>query len=360
MFIADIDLNIFLNFNKIRKLHCTPDDIRKAISKSELIELSDNKDKIRRKIPIKVKENEDECTIYVENIKADDNHETLSHIFSGFGNVVYVSIPKYKHTKSNKGFAFVEFKTEKEAQNALDYFENIGCKMPLETNPEDLVSIKTFEDDKTINKEENGKGGDKNKTDIDMDITTNEPKAETEEMVVSSENSKKRKLGEEHDKQNKKLKMESKLESSDKNEKSKKAIIVKEDDKNDRHDKITETEDAEIKKKIKLESELEASDKNKSEKAILEKEDGKNDRHDNIVETDDAEIKKKLKIESELEASDKNEKPEEAILDKQDDKSDRHDKIAETEDAETKKKKKHKKDKKKAHIKELGIKILSK
>lgn len=139
-------MSVFLSFNKIKKLNCTPDDIKKALSKSELIELSDNKEKIRRKTPLVVKNNVEECTIYVENIKGDANHEWLSHFFSDFGNVVYVSIPKYKLTKGNKGFAFIEFEKEVDAQNALIYFESIGCKIPSDTNPNELASIKTFVD----------------------------------------------------------------------------------------------------------------------------------------------------------------------------------------------------------------------
>lgn len=71
-------------------------------------------------------------------------------MFSEFGTVVYVSIPKYKQNKENKGFAFVEFDSEKEAQTAISYFEGIGCKMPSETNPEDLKSITTFEENMPV------------------------------------------------------------------------------------------------------------------------------------------------------------------------------------------------------------------
>ncbi|KAJ8915852.1 hypothetical protein NQ315_004666 [Exocentrus adspersus] len=166
-----VDISVFLKFNKIRKLNCSIEDIQKAISKSDLIELSEDKEKICRKKPVKVKENVDECTIYVENIKADANHD-----FSEFGTVVYVSVPKYKQNKGNKGFAFVEFDTEKEALNALSYFESIGCRMPSEMNPEDLKSITTFEGNVTAKEELN---------------TTNDANEQ-----ITDENSKKRKLSE--------------------------------------------------------------------------------------------------------------------------------------------------------------------
>lgn len=202
IFISDVDLNVFLSFNKIRKLNCTPDDIRKAISKSELIELSDDKEKICRKKPLVVKDNVEECTIYVENIKADTDHEWLSHFFSDFGNVVYVSIPKYKHTKGNKGFAFIEFEKESDAQNALSYFESIGCKMPADTNPEELISIKSF----TTEDKKNNEG-------THSQIETGLEHVQTDENI-----SKKRKLIHQDDKPEKKIKIDSEDEMAHKEE----------------------------------------------------------------------------------------------------------------------------------------------
>ncbi|KAF5290271.1 hypothetical protein FQR65_LT11604 [Abscondita terminalis] len=140
-----VEVSIFLNFNKIRKLTSNIDDVTKAISKSDLIELSDDKTRVRRKVPIKVKENVDECTIYVERLKSDATHEWLTSIFSDFGKVVYVSIPKYPHSNIIKGFAFVEFETEEGAKGALSFFESIDCKIPSVMEPQKLYSIATFD-----------------------------------------------------------------------------------------------------------------------------------------------------------------------------------------------------------------------
>lgn len=41
-------------------------------------------------------------------------------MFNKCGNVVYVSIPRYKSTGDSKGFAFVEFKTRAQAQKAVE------------------------------------------------------------------------------------------------------------------------------------------------------------------------------------------------------------------------------------------------
>ena len=56
--------------------------------------------------------------VYVENIPSTSNHDTLKEIFSRFGNVEYVSLPKFKTTGDIKGFAFVEFADEESARRA--------------------------------------------------------------------------------------------------------------------------------------------------------------------------------------------------------------------------------------------------
>lgn len=41
-------------------------------------------------------------------------------MFNKCGNVVYVSIPRYKSSGDSKGFAFVEFETQAQAQKAIE------------------------------------------------------------------------------------------------------------------------------------------------------------------------------------------------------------------------------------------------
>lgn len=55
-------------------------------------------------------------------------HGWIERVFSKCGNVVYVSIPRYKSSGDSKGFAFVEFEKEEEASNAIEVFENyLNC-----------------------------------------------------------------------------------------------------------------------------------------------------------------------------------------------------------------------------------------
>lgn len=137
-------MNIFFQFNKIKKLTSSIEDIVKALKSSELLAVTEDNTKVFRKTPVQNNEDVEACTIYVEHIKSDTSHEWVSSVFSEFGKVVYVSIPKYIHNRLNKGFAFIEYEQPEEAKKALDYFETIGCKMSSQMAPEQLCSIATF------------------------------------------------------------------------------------------------------------------------------------------------------------------------------------------------------------------------
>lgn len=175
-----IDIDVFLKFNKIRKLNCNIEDIQKALRNSTVIRVSEDGTKVKRNKAIKVNENVDLCTIYVENIKADSDHESLSQIFSDFGNVVYVSIPKYKHNKANKGFAFIEYENEDQAKEAILFFDSIGCKIPSERKPEELQSILTFEKEEST-EEFNPISGDIKKRKLSFDEDLQNKKSKTSE-----------------------------------------------------------------------------------------------------------------------------------------------------------------------------------
>lgn len=54
-----------------------------------------------------------------ENLPHEISHDELKNVFSEFGKVVYVSIPKYQNTRSLKGFAFVEFDSVQDAAETI-------------------------------------------------------------------------------------------------------------------------------------------------------------------------------------------------------------------------------------------------
>lgn len=141
-----IDLSVFIRFNKIRELTTSPEKLAKALQGSTMLALSEDGTKVRRITPIVKKENVDECTIYVQNLPSDTDHETLITVFSQYGKVAYVSVPRYKSNKKIKGFAFVEFETPEEVERCLECFRAKGCVLPSHTSPNDLLSITTFDD----------------------------------------------------------------------------------------------------------------------------------------------------------------------------------------------------------------------
>ncbi|XP_049940751.1 la-related protein 7 [Schistocerca serialis cubense] len=149
-----VDLAIFLRFNKIRALTSNIEDIAKALRDSEILSVTEDGTKVYRTTPIHIKENEEDCTIYVEQLPPDADHEWLRRVFSSYGEVVYVSIPKYKPSNKIKGFAFVEFDTPEAANKTLEAFGAMGCRLPAQMPPDNLCSIATFE--QTSEEDKNG------------------------------------------------------------------------------------------------------------------------------------------------------------------------------------------------------------
>ncbi|XP_034944207.1 la-related protein 7 [Chelonus insularis] len=142
-----VDLDTFLQFNKIRALTNETSRIAKALESSEFLALSDDRSKVRRITPINIREDCDVCTIYVQGLPPDADHDWLISIFSQFGPVAYVSIPRYKTNKKIKGFAFIEFESSEDADKCLEAFQDKGCVLPSYTAPESLLSITTFSED---------------------------------------------------------------------------------------------------------------------------------------------------------------------------------------------------------------------
>lgn len=141
-----INLEIFFKFNRIRFLTNEISLLRKAVSKSSLLELSEDRQKVKRKIDIEKKDNEMDCTIYVENIPSHVDHDWVRHVFAQYGTIDYVSLPRYRRSGRPKGFAFVEFKTPEMASSALEAFGSLECRISTSIDPSQLQSIKSYEE----------------------------------------------------------------------------------------------------------------------------------------------------------------------------------------------------------------------
>ncbi|KAL6255716.1 hypothetical protein P5V15_012959 [Pogonomyrmex californicus] len=145
-----INLEVFTRCNKLRELTTDINRIAKALEGSTILKVSEDGTKVSRITPIEGKENVDECTVYVQNLPPDADHDWLISIFSKFGPVDYVSIPRYKSNRKIKGFAFVEFDLPSSAQECIKMFRKKGCVLPSYTSPNEVLSITTFEEPKKI------------------------------------------------------------------------------------------------------------------------------------------------------------------------------------------------------------------
>ncbi|KAK0163699.1 hypothetical protein PV328_002404 [Microctonus aethiopoides] len=142
-----VDLNVFLRCNKIRELTLDKTRIAKALQTSTILSLSEDKTKVCRTTAINSRENCDACTIYAQGLPPNTDHAWLNNIFSQYGSVAYVSIPRYKTNRKLKGFAFIEFETIEGAEKCLKAFHEKNCTLPPHTDPNELLSITTFSED---------------------------------------------------------------------------------------------------------------------------------------------------------------------------------------------------------------------
>ncbi|XP_058059466.1 la-related protein 7 [Anopheles bellator] len=144
-----IPVEEFLKFNKIKALTTSVEEIATALKKSSFLTLSDDNLKVRRQNELVARANCEECTLYVESLPPKANHDWVRNVFSSYGKVAYVSLPKFKHSKKIKEFGFVEFEEETSVQKALKTFETFGGVLAYEAaDAGKMASIKSYEQDK--------------------------------------------------------------------------------------------------------------------------------------------------------------------------------------------------------------------
>jgi len=141
-----INIETFLNCNKIKNLTTNPEDIIKALETSNVLSVSDCKTKIHRIKPIEDKSPEEieRCTVYVEQLPPKADHDWVKSIFEKYGNVAYISLPKFK-SGTIKRFAFVEFDNEESTNKVLEEHKKLHEESKI--LPEELQSIITFNED---------------------------------------------------------------------------------------------------------------------------------------------------------------------------------------------------------------------
>ncbi|KAM9236533.1 la-related protein 7 [Leptosomus discolor] len=120
-----VDISLLVSFNKMKKLTTDGKLIARAVKSSSVVELDLEGTRIRRRQPLGEQPKDvDSRTVYVELLPKNVNHGWIERVFGKCGNVVYVSIPRYKSTGDPKGFAFVEFETKEQAEKAIEFLNN--------------------------------------------------------------------------------------------------------------------------------------------------------------------------------------------------------------------------------------------
>ncbi|XP_062240413.1 la-related protein 7 [Platichthys flesus] len=120
-----VDTSVLASFNRMKKLTTDTKLIARAVKNSAVVEVNLEGNKVRRQLPIgEIPQDTDSRTVYVELLPKDVTHSWIERVFTKCGNVVYISIPRYKSTGDPKGFAFVEFETEDQAKKAIEMLNN--------------------------------------------------------------------------------------------------------------------------------------------------------------------------------------------------------------------------------------------
>lgn len=127
-----VDLEVFLTFHKIQSFTNDVKVIASALESSEFLQLSEDRSRVKRTTRLEYKPNVDECTLYVERLPMNADHAWLKTTFSKHGQVLYVSLPRYRHNNKMKGFAFVEFSTPEELEKACQHFGYQGTNKEVE------------------------------------------------------------------------------------------------------------------------------------------------------------------------------------------------------------------------------------
>lgn len=141
--------------------------IVKSISKSEKLELNNEGRLVRLKGDL-IKRDQaeiDECTIYIEQIPLNSDHDSIKCIFSKYGTINYISLPRYKQSRQLKQFGFIEFAQKESVQKCIDEFKKFEGVLYC-SKGEKLLSISTFDNEGKGEKSEdikNDKSGGLNK-----------------------------------------------------------------------------------------------------------------------------------------------------------------------------------------------------
>ncbi|KAM4537087.1 la-related protein 7 [Odontesthes bonariensis] len=296
-----VDISVLTSFSRMQKLTTDTKLIARALKNSSLVEINLEGTKIRRQLPIgDPPKNVDSCTVYVELLPKDVTHGWIERVFSKCGNVVYVSIPRYKASCDSKGFAFVEFEKEEQAHKAIEMLNNPPEDAPRKPGifPKTLNKkrIPFQADNPASGEEEKKKRKKKKKKDV---AALQAPAEEVKELAMEAEPSEQKRK-------------HSEAEGFDPEVTSTEKTPGRVSEKKRRRSQAAEGSDSDVPSKIRKTSECESGDKekdgaqcNSAAKSVTERDDekGKENGDDSTIKAKRKRKKKhkeKLKIEEEV------------------------------------------------------------
>lgn len=137
----------------------------------------------------------DKRTIYIENLPSNANQNWLRQLFSRFGKVNLVSVPKFKFKGGGqriKQFCFIEFANEENLQCAMEYFKQFNGILCYD-EADNLLSIHKFhEEEEELQQQQQQKQPKQTPEVNELDVTSEEKKTNQDKSQQAVKKSKRR------------------------------------------------------------------------------------------------------------------------------------------------------------------------
>jgi len=134
-----VTIDTMLNFNRLKHMSKDHAVITNAIKDSELVEVNEAGDKVRRNIknplPEDTKEYKEDLTsrtIYAKGFEQNTKLDDLLAFFEGYGGIENVFMRRDFYKNIFKGSVFTTFRSKEDAQKFIDETETKYCDKPLE------------------------------------------------------------------------------------------------------------------------------------------------------------------------------------------------------------------------------------
>eukprot|EP00189_Rhodosorus_marinus_P011030 CAMPEP_0184740306 /NCGR_PEP_ID=MMETSP0315-20130426/3326_1 /TAXON_ID=101924 /ORGANISM="Rhodosorus marinus, Strain UTEX LB 2760" /LENGTH=411 /DNA_ID=CAMNT_0027209911 /DNA_START=97 /DNA_END=1332 /DNA_ORIENTATION=- len=116
-----VDLSIIISFNRMDQLKVSVEDTAKALESSEILQLSEDRQRVKRSTPLVELGRFEERAVYVSGFSSDASPDIddVRKVFEAFGKVLSVKLRKNAKGEFN-GTAFVEYATHDDVVKALE------------------------------------------------------------------------------------------------------------------------------------------------------------------------------------------------------------------------------------------------